>query len=288
MLQLITATTAASNSFVTLIHSLLGKLVAGEIHGTKRGNPEEPGHSSLSLNSPKTPSCRIIETATIDDNETGQKGLDIVLSHRRVVLIVDDTPTVWAENDRENVLTISPYFFFGKQKGSTESVFYDESKEHDGELDRVLAVLSEVHFRFYYYDNFEGDCGSRDVVKVLERVRTISPLLFEPPEIKKISLSHSNSLFLSRSISHLSFFPAGDQRNTTHSSFPPQNLNLGFSIFAAPSSSLPRSCTAWVPHRRLEASKSGIIIKIWIGAGRQTTPSIPSPPHVFSSLLAPP
>ncbi|VFQ59820.1 unnamed protein product [Cuscuta campestris] len=105
-----------------------------------------------------------------------QKGLDIVLSHPRVVLIVDDTPTVWAENDRENVLTISPYCFFGKQKGSAESVFYDESKEHDRELDRVLAVLSEVHFRFYYYDNFEGDCGSRDVVKVLEMVRTSNHL----------------------------------------------------------------------------------------------------------------
>lgn len=94
-----------------------------------------------------------------------RKGLDVVLSHERVVLIVDDKERVWEESGRENLIKIRPYFYIREEEDMDE-------EDMDDELDRVLNVLKEVHNGFYD-DNIEFgklDYGKRDVREVLKRV----------------------------------------------------------------------------------------------------------------------
>ncbi|RAL41247.1 hypothetical protein DM860_010041 [Cuscuta australis] len=104
-----------------------------------------------------------------------QKGLDVVPSHRRAVLVVDDKAKVWAMEDRDHVLTIAPYYFFGRLKGEEE-----DEEEDKGELSRVLGVLREVHSRFFQ----EGD-GDRDAAQILKRVRSFVPY-HGPPDVSSL------------------------------------------------------------------------------------------------------
>ncbi|XP_074276864.1 RNA polymerase II C-terminal domain phosphatase-like 4 [Silene latifolia] len=100
-----------------------------------------------------------------------QKGLDVVLSDRRVVLIVDDKDDVWEESCRANVIKIAPYRFFEDGKRKRE-VDYNEiiAMDDDDELKRVLSTLSMVHHMFYEDNNGDGEYMKRDVRRVLERV----------------------------------------------------------------------------------------------------------------------
>uniref|UniRef100_A0A803LN73 protein-serine/threonine phosphatase n=1 Tax=Chenopodium quinoa TaxID=63459 RepID=A0A803LN73_CHEQI len=97
------------------------------------------------------------------------KGVDnVVLSHERVVVIVDDTVTIWEECCKRNLLQIGGYKYFPIKKG-----FIDQEK--DTELVRVVRVLMLVHTLFYD-DSFvinnawPREYGSRDVRDALEAV----------------------------------------------------------------------------------------------------------------------
>ncbi|XP_074276856.1 RNA polymerase II C-terminal domain phosphatase-like 4 [Silene latifolia] len=106
-----------------------------------------------------------------DCTHEGQKGLDIVLSDRRNVLIVDDRKDVWEESCRANVIKIAPYCFFEDEKRKRE--VDNELIAMDDELKRVLSTLTLVHQMFYEDNNGDGDGEymRRDVRQVLERVR---------------------------------------------------------------------------------------------------------------------
>ncbi|XP_074276857.1 RNA polymerase II C-terminal domain phosphatase-like 4 [Silene latifolia] len=104
-----------------------------------------------------------------DCTHEGQKGLDIVLSDRRNVLIVDDREDVWEESCRANVIKIAPYCFFEDEKRKRE--VDNEIVTTDDELKRVLSTLSMIHQMFYEDNNGDVEYMKRDVRQVLERVR---------------------------------------------------------------------------------------------------------------------
>ncbi|XP_074276859.1 RNA polymerase II C-terminal domain phosphatase-like 4 [Silene latifolia] len=104
-----------------------------------------------------------------DCTHAGQKGLDIVLSDRRVVLIVDDKEDVWEESCRANVIKIAPYRFFEDEKRKRE--VDNEIITTDDELKRVMNMLTLVHQMFYEDNNGDVEYMKRDVRQVLERVR---------------------------------------------------------------------------------------------------------------------
>ncbi|KAL2925258.1 RNA polymerase II C-terminal domain phosphatase-like 4 [Bienertia sinuspersici] len=86
-----------------------------------------------------------------------RKGLNKVLSHQEVVLIVDDSRKVWMEYGSKNLIHVSPYYYFFEEEKNTSffNVFgkkKKKKKEIDKALARVLAILEEVHRRFYDKD----------------------------------------------------------------------------------------------------------------------------------------
>lgn len=50
----------------------------------------------------------------------GQKALDVVLSHKKVAVIVDDTEEVWEESCLNNLIKIRRYKFFPVEEGIEE------------------------------------------------------------------------------------------------------------------------------------------------------------------------
>ncbi|KAL9243082.1 hypothetical protein vseg_017012 [Gypsophila vaccaria] len=110
----------------------------------------------------------------------GRKTLEKVLSHERVILIVDDTEEVWRPSYCEtNLIKIEPYRFFSSEGGGVEKE-EEEEGVMDGELARVLRTLKSVHGAFYKggegdvmggEDCVEVDCSDRDVREVLKLVR---------------------------------------------------------------------------------------------------------------------
>lgn len=131
-------------------------------------------------------SWRVITRDDCAGLDKHRKMLDVVLSHERVVLVVDDNELVWGD-DRRNVIRIKPYNYFSYDSPYEEDMERDSSpprkswsqlggdeSEENGELVKVLNTLRAVHGDFY------GDLGGkgmdmeeyerRDVREVLERV----------------------------------------------------------------------------------------------------------------------
>lgn len=101
-----------------------------------------------------------------------KKGLNLVSSHDRVVLIVDDIEEFW-DNDSKNLIKIAPYEFFDDNKKSWSRRFADESEKY-GELARVLRELKKIHREFYSTEkgDMEGlHYESRDVRKARDEVQ---------------------------------------------------------------------------------------------------------------------
>ncbi|KAK9715720.1 hypothetical protein RND81_06G185100 [Saponaria officinalis] len=99
-----------------------------------------------------------------DCTKMGRKGLDVVLSHQRVVLIVDDLDEVWGVEYRGNVIKIQPFTFFQKASSSSD--------DDDQELSRVLSILKEVHAMFYNKKQGNNH-ASKDVRRLLENVTMV-------------------------------------------------------------------------------------------------------------------
>ncbi|XP_021776325.1 RNA polymerase II C-terminal domain phosphatase-like 4 [Chenopodium quinoa] len=101
-----------------------------------------------------------------------KKGFDLVLSHERVVLVVDDIKEVWEDDNAKNLIKIAPYKFFDDESSSKKSWsrnWADESEKY-GELARVLRELKKTHKEFYNIED-EQDYESRDVRDVIEEVK---------------------------------------------------------------------------------------------------------------------
>ncbi|KNA18165.1 hypothetical protein SOVF_073450 [Spinacia oleracea] len=96
---------------------------------------------------------------------SNRKGLDIELSHERVVLIVDDCEEVWVDENKANLIKIKPYVSFNQKSDNNN----DQDQDQDQELARVLDVLKTVHSVFY--DDNEENYASKDVRQVLQNVR---------------------------------------------------------------------------------------------------------------------
>ncbi|XP_021848199.2 RNA polymerase II C-terminal domain phosphatase-like 4 [Spinacia oleracea] len=92
-----------------------------------------------------------------------QKTLDLVLSHKQRVLIVDDMEQVWEKCCKENLIKIKSYDFFPLKEGIVVE------NKMDKELSRVFEMLREVHNVFYDGNNDE-DYGVKDAREVLKRV----------------------------------------------------------------------------------------------------------------------
>ncbi|KAK9732860.1 hypothetical protein RND81_04G027700 [Saponaria officinalis] len=107
-----------------------------------------------------------------DCTTMGKKGLDVVLSDKRVVLIVDDREDVWEGSCKSNLVKIEPFWFF--REGKVEKKVNDDSAlghdEMDGGLQRVLRILTSVHSMFYDDNCGDRDYMKRDVRRVLEIV----------------------------------------------------------------------------------------------------------------------
>ncbi|KAL5718339.1 protein-serine/threonine phosphatase [Ranunculus cassubicifolius] len=85
-----------------------------------------------------------------DNSEEGKKGLDVVMAPESVVVIVDDTESVW-EKHKSNLIVIDGYrYFVGSKKHRTSRVGkLKEGIETDVELVLVLNKLKAIHQRFF-------------------------------------------------------------------------------------------------------------------------------------------
>ncbi|VVB05472.1 unnamed protein product [Arabis nemorensis] len=124
------------------------------------------------------------EKRIITNRDSEMKNLDLVLADERGLVILDDKNGYWWPDDVTNLLEIVPYHFFKREENDTwimklVDVFRkkllnididesdaqergDESAE-DGGLANALALLKEVHSKFFDGD----DKDSRDVRALL-------------------------------------------------------------------------------------------------------------------------
>ncbi|KAK1392733.1 hypothetical protein POM88_011789 [Heracleum sosnowskyi] len=90
-----------------------------------------------------------------DCTTPGQKGLDVVPVDPSVVVVLDDTESVW-KGYFGNLLLIDKYDYFSQME-------LDESEE-EGELSYALEVLTKLHSVYFdWYDNFM-DCDVRELL----------------------------------------------------------------------------------------------------------------------------
>ncbi|KAJ1697850.1 hypothetical protein LUZ63_006362 [Rhynchospora breviuscula] len=101
-----------------------------------------------------------------DCKQSGVKALDIVPGSKAYIVILDDKPSVWTEEDRINVLQILRYNFFASSFPSSYSWFKSpaqmriDEKEADGTLALILSVLKRAYGRFlndYKQPGFQPD-----------------------------------------------------------------------------------------------------------------------------------
>ncbi|KAL2941411.1 RNA polymerase II C-terminal domain phosphatase-like 4 [Bienertia sinuspersici] len=90
-----------------------------------------------------------------------RKRLDVVLSHERVILIVDDLVEVWGGVGKNNLVKIDRYEFRVSRK---------EVEDVDNELERVLGVLRKVHNVFFEGSNNNDNNGDNYLTKDVRRV----------------------------------------------------------------------------------------------------------------------
>ncbi|KAL4359283.1 hypothetical protein AHAS_Ahas08G0061900 [Arachis hypogaea] len=108
-----------------------------------------------------------------DGTQKHQKGLDIVLGQESAVVILDDTEHAWVKH-KDNLILMERYHFFGsscRQFGfnckSLAELKSDED-EAEGALSKILKVLKQIHYKFFY--ELE-DIAERDVRQVLKSLR---------------------------------------------------------------------------------------------------------------------
>ncbi|XP_072081835.1 RNA polymerase II C-terminal domain phosphatase-like 4 isoform X1 [Arachis hypogaea] len=108
-----------------------------------------------------------------DGTQKHQKGLDIVLGQESAVVILDDTEHAWVKH-KDNLILMERYHFFGsscRQFGfnckSLAELKSDED-EAEGALAKILQVLKQIHYKFFY--ELE-DIAERDVRQVLKSLR---------------------------------------------------------------------------------------------------------------------
>ncbi|XP_030937272.1 RNA polymerase II C-terminal domain phosphatase-like 4 [Quercus lobata] len=117
-------------------------------------------------------SSRII--AREDLLEINEKSLDLVLKEERMVLILDDTVSVWS-NHESNLIPVKKYRYFDSDHDlgvvSLSALGTDEG-ETTGALTTVLQQLKLIH-RLFFNPKFEGGLQDRDVRDILNRLRVL-------------------------------------------------------------------------------------------------------------------
>lgn len=112
-----------------------------------------------------------------DCTSPGQKGLDIVLSHERLVIVVDDIAEIW-RGYADNLVQIEPYKFFDlkgpggfgelvmEEYSSNEKMNIGKGKFMDDGLYRIMNHLRIIHGLFYFENSM--DFVNKDARAVLQ------------------------------------------------------------------------------------------------------------------------
>ena len=106
--------------------------------------------------------------------ETSEKNLDHVLREERMVLIIDDSISMWSEHEL-NLIHIKKYYYFDSYDDwrvvSLSALGTDEG-ETTGKLTTVLQQLKLIH-RLFFNPKFEGGLQDRDVRDILDRLSVL-------------------------------------------------------------------------------------------------------------------
>ncbi|KAL2927202.1 RNA polymerase II C-terminal domain phosphatase-like 4, partial [Bienertia sinuspersici] len=131
-----------NSTFDVSIYALGGRECANAVHNLLESEVGFPKGS-----------CVISREDCVEDL---QKRLDVILSHEKVVVIMDDTEDVWGDTCKNNLVKIDRCKFFAVKKDKDVGVV-------DVELNRVMKVLKGVHARFF--EENEGHINVREVLK---------------------------------------------------------------------------------------------------------------------------
>lgn len=91
-----------------------------------------------------------------------QKSLNLIMENEATIIILDDTLEVWPDKDRDNLILMPRYFYFGS--GSP-----DETNK-TGALSVVLKQLKKI-FTMYFYDEPNDEELEPDVRSILKIIR---------------------------------------------------------------------------------------------------------------------
>ncbi|KAJ3676471.1 hypothetical protein LUZ60_003883 [Juncus effusus] len=103
-----------------------------------------------------------------------KKGLDVVLGDDKVIIILDDSESVWQKH-RDNLIVMEKYHYFASSMrefgpGKSYSERNEDESESDGALASILNVLKRAHSLFF--DPGSGsNFSERDARQVLQSLR---------------------------------------------------------------------------------------------------------------------
>jgi RNA polymerase II C-terminal domain phosphatase-like 3/4 len=99
-----------------------------------------------------------------------EKSLDLVLKHERMVLVLDDSNTVW-RNHQHNLIPVKRYVYFDSRDKSVVSLsaLNTDEDETTGELATILEKLQLI-YSLFFHPKFKGDLAHRDVRLILARL----------------------------------------------------------------------------------------------------------------------
>eukprot|EP00959_Pyramimonas_sp_CCMP1952_P274702 5742617-Pyramimonas_sp.AAC.1 len=114
-----------------------------------------------------------------DSTQRRVKDLDVIMLRGadELVLIMDDTQQVWA-NNKDNLLTVERYHYFPSSanqfrvKGQSLVDRGVDENEQEGQLAALVPVLRDVHRQFFEnVDKGSTEPGDRDVRELTQRYR---------------------------------------------------------------------------------------------------------------------
>lgn len=116
---------------------------------------------------------RVILPEYFCNTHQGKKCLDLVLGQESAILVVDDEPYGWKEENKRNILRLRKYCFFKKTCGKRKHKSLCELKTDDraGSLTFLLKHLKRIHSRFFNDEVMCDGLFDRDVRKLVKKLR---------------------------------------------------------------------------------------------------------------------
>ncbi|KAJ4763236.1 C-terminal domain phosphatase-like 4 [Rhynchospora pubera] len=111
-----------------------------------------------------------------DCTQSGVKALDIVPGSKACTIILDDTLSVWTQEDRENIIEIWKYNFFASSspdsysRCKTLTQKRTDERETDGTLGSILSVLKDAYWEFLLMDDKQSGLQP-DFRRILKEMR---------------------------------------------------------------------------------------------------------------------